>query len=67
MDKILHYLKDPKLWNYGIFLIMGNAGFCPSTVWAQGSEGALELRFRRDVNLGLHSATRSGIVAAFLR
>ena len=27
MDKILHDLK-----NYGIFLIMGNAGFCPSTV-----------------------------------
>ena len=32
MDKILHDPKDPKLWNYGIFLIMGNAGFCPSTV-----------------------------------
>ena len=35
MDKILHDHKDPKLWesgNYGIFLIMGNAGFCPSTV-----------------------------------
>ena len=34
MDKILHDLKDPKLWellgNYVIFLIMGNAGFCPS-------------------------------------
>ena len=27
MDKILH---DPR--NYGIFLIMGHAGFCPSTV-----------------------------------
>ena len=26
MDKILNY------GNYGIFLIMGNAGFCPSTV-----------------------------------
>ena len=33
MDKILHDPKDPKLWEYGIFLIMGNAGFCPSTVW----------------------------------
>ena len=34
MDKILHDLKDSKLWElcYGIFLIMGNAGFCPSTV-----------------------------------
>ena len=31
MDKILHDLKDSKLWD-GIFLIMGNAGFCPSTV-----------------------------------
>ena len=35
MDKILH---DPKALrtlnygNYGIFLIMGSAGFCPSTV-----------------------------------
>ena len=34
MDKILHDPKDPKLLygNYGIFLIMSNAGFCPSTV-----------------------------------
>ena len=52
MVKILHYLKDPKLWelwyipyygknatlrtlnygNYGIFLLMGNARFCPSAV-----------------------------------
>ena len=29
---ILHYLKDPKNYgNYGIFLIMVNAGFIPST------------------------------------
>ena len=35
MDKILHYLKDPKLWElWCIFLIMGNAGFCPSAVVA---------------------------------
>ena len=32
----MHYLKDPKLWNYGIFLIMGHAGFCPSTVVLTG-------------------------------
>ena len=33
MDKILHDPKDPKLWElWYIFLIMGNAGFCPSTV-----------------------------------
>ena len=40
MDKILHDLKD-----YGIFLIMGNAGFCPSTVLLLGfifSLGAAE-------------------------
>ena len=32
MDKILHDPKDPNYGNYGIFLIMGNAGFCPSAV-----------------------------------
>ena len=32
MDKILHDPKDPNYGNYGIFLIMGIAGFCPSTV-----------------------------------
>ena len=31
MDKILL-----SYGNYGIFLIMGNAGFCPSTVWHCG-------------------------------
>ena len=35
MDKILHDPKDPNYGNYGIFLIMGNAGFCPSTVSLQ--------------------------------
>ena len=29
---ILHYLNDPDYGNYGIFLIMGNAGFISSTV-----------------------------------
>ena len=33
MIEILHYLKDPKLWEFmGIFLIMGDAGFMSSTV-----------------------------------
>ena len=47
MDKILHDPKDPKLWEYDpkdpklwelwyIFLIMGNAGFCPPAVWGSG-------------------------------
>ena len=26
-------LRTLNYGNYGIFLIMGNAGFCPSTVW----------------------------------
>ena len=34
MDKILHDLKDSKLWElWYIPYIMGNAGFCPSTVF----------------------------------
>ena len=33
MDKILHDpIRTLNYGNYGIFLIMGNAGFCPSTV-----------------------------------
>ena len=33
MIQILHYLKDPELWEkFGIFPIMGNAGFISSTV-----------------------------------
>ena len=32
MIEVLHYLKDPQLWNCGIFLIMGTAGFISSTV-----------------------------------
>ena len=32
-------LRTLNYGNYRIFLIMGNAGFCPSTVWAGwGSE-----------------------------
>ena len=33
MTKILHSLADLKLWElYGIFLMMGTAGFVPSTL-----------------------------------
>ena len=32
MDKILLTLRTLNYGNYGIFLIMGNAGFCPSAV-----------------------------------
>ena len=38
MDKILHDPKALNYGNYGIFLIMGSAGVCPSTVlstWAR--------------------------------
>ena len=28
----MHDLKDPKLWEYSIFFVMGNAGFISSTV-----------------------------------
>ena len=28
-------LRTLNYGNYGIFLIMGNAGFCPSAVWAK--------------------------------
>ena len=34
MIEILHDFKDPKLWelgNYGICLVMGNAGYISST------------------------------------
>ena len=40
MIAILHYLKDPKLINYGNdgkFLIMGTAGFIKSTVASENS------------------------------
>ena len=32
MDKILHDLKDPKLWELWYIPYYGHAGFCPSTV-----------------------------------
>ena len=28
-------LRTLNYGNYGIFLIMGNAGFCPSAVWVK--------------------------------
>ena len=41
MDKILHDPKDPILWElWYIPYIMGNAGFCPSTVVIEFSVGA---------------------------
>ena len=36
-------LRTLNYGNYGIFLIMGNAGFCPSTVSGFGVQG---FRFR---------------------
>ena len=39
MIEILHDLKDRKHGKYGIFLIMGNAGFIPATVGYSGSVG----------------------------
>ena len=39
MIYILQYLKDPKLWNYGTFLIMENAGLISSTVVTTLSKG----------------------------
>ena len=32
-------LRTLNYGNYGIFLIMGNAGFCPSTVVKESGEG----------------------------
>ena len=39
MDKILHYLRTLNYGNYGIFLIIGHAGFCPSAVWPMAPLG----------------------------
>ena len=62
MIEILPYLKDPKLYgNYGIFLIMGNAGIISSTVGEpqhrnprnapeQQSELLIERLFREPLN-----------------
>ena len=37
-------LRTLNYGNYGIFLIMGSAGFCPSTVWMiQGDQGSPSL------------------------
>ena len=42
-------LRTLNYGNYGIFLIMGNAGFCPSAVWVHGELGAM----LRDFGLAL--------------
>ena len=41
MDKILHDLKDPKLWELWYIPYMGNAGFCPSAVLLIFVEGGI--------------------------
>ena len=41
MIEILHYLMDLNYGNYGIILIMGNAGVISSTVGGVGSRGIL--------------------------
>ena len=38
-------LRTLNYGNYGIFLIMGNAGFCPSAVWVYGGV-RLEYKFQ---------------------
>ena len=38
MIEILHDLKALNYGNYGVFLIMGNAGFIPSTVGLEFGE-----------------------------
>ena len=45
MDKILHDPKDP-------FLIMGNAGFCPSAV-VQGYKASVSPRFDKTFGFGV--------------
>ena len=47
MDKILHYLRTLNYGNYGIFLIMGHAGFCPSTVGLKIAEAGRHVGFLR--------------------
>ena len=63
-------LRTLNYGNYGIFLIMGNAGFCPSTVVDVGAVPLLTRGIRRpsrcrnDIGYGLYyycSWTKSGI------
>ena len=51
-------LRTLNYGNYGIFLIVGNAGFCPSTVWwllidEEFTGFCAALHFR--ISQGLHS------------
>ena len=47
-------LRTLNYGNYGTFLIMGNAGFCPSTVsWRPASGSQLESAMLRVFGLGL--------------
>ena len=59
-------LRTLNYGNYGIFLIMGNAGFCPSTV-VQGLQGfwGLGLRGGRR-RLGPDPVLRPTSLASFL-
>ena len=43
MIEILHYFKGPTLWNYGLFLIKGNAGSLSSAVQGCGVLQGLEI------------------------
>ena len=47
--------------NYGIFLIMGNAGFCPSTVSGRFKrKGSFEKPFKDSIKDFLNLATTQG-------
>ena len=62
MNKILHDPKDPKYGNYGIFLIMGHAGFCPSTVCSVLQLlGETPIRFRQFRRSGRQSQRHQDI------
>ena len=54
MDKILHDPKDPNYGNYGIFLITGNAGFCPSTVAVQALSWMLKVQGAGSIAVRYH-------------
>ena len=57
-------LRTLNYGNYGIFLIMGNAGFCPSAVVTLGNLVSLPTIRTLETSLGLGS--RQGPVRIFL-